>query len=190
MSGHQPKDRLEATQVLMHNYLADLATQGNQKDEGMIDLERAVKNMQQLLGYDSEPAKDENLGQHIISDFDPQKEEEVRIDDERFEKLRQSLLDEVNLLSKRVRIKNEVHLKVSKQSNFAILKEVPDDQSQKQTVKPEKDDKWTKTEIEKVCHLDKSINPTTEQQQQKEPVAAKTKEEKFLNKSNLTPSIN
>lgn len=55
----------------MHNYLADLATQGNQKDEGMIDLERAVKNMQQLLGYDSEPAKDENLGQHIISDFDP-----------------------------------------------------------------------------------------------------------------------
>ena len=46
----------------MHNYLADLATQGNQKDEGMIDLERAVKNMQQLLGYDSEPAKDENLG--------------------------------------------------------------------------------------------------------------------------------
>ena len=115
----------------MHNYLADLATQGNQKDEGMIDLERAVKNMQQLLGYDSEPAKDENLGQHIISDFDPQKEEEVRIDDERFEKLRQSLLDEVNLLSKRVRIKNEVHLKVSKQSNFAILKEVPDDQSQK-----------------------------------------------------------
>ena len=149
----------------MHNYLADLATQGNQKDEGMIDLERAVKNMQQLLGYDSEPAKDENLGQHIISDFDPQKEEEVRIDDERFEKLRQNLLDEVNQLSKRVRIKNEVHLKVSKQSNFAILKEMPDDQAQKQTVKPDIDDKLTKTQIDKVCHLDKSINQTTEQQQ-------------------------
>ena len=33
--------------------------------------------MEQVLGYDSEPATDETQGQHIISDFDPQKEEQV-----------------------------------------------------------------------------------------------------------------
>ena len=41
------------------------------------ELTKAVKNMEQVLGYDSEPATDENQGQHI-SDFDPQKEEKVR----------------------------------------------------------------------------------------------------------------
>ena len=45
------------------------------------ELTKAVKNMDQVLGYDSEPATDENQGQHI-SDFDPQKEEKVREDDE------------------------------------------------------------------------------------------------------------
>ena len=59
---HLPKDRLEASQVLMHNYLGDQATQGSGKDEGQKDLERAVKNMESLLGYDSEPAQDENQG--------------------------------------------------------------------------------------------------------------------------------
>lgn len=51
--------------------------------------------MEKVLGYDSEPATDENQGQHIISDFDPQKEENVKVDDEQFEKLRQSLISDV-----------------------------------------------------------------------------------------------
>ena len=69
-------------------------------DEIEQELAKAVKNMEQVLGYDSEPATDENQGQHIISDFDPQKEENVKEDDEQFEKLRQSLISDVEKISK------------------------------------------------------------------------------------------
>ena len=56
-------------------------------------------------------------------------------------------------------------------------------------MKPENDEKLTKTQIENVSHHDKSINQTTMQQQEKHPVIEKTKEEKFLYKGNSTPSI-
>ena len=77
--------------------------------------------MEQVLGYDSEPATDENQGQHIISDFDPQKEENVKEDDEQFEKLRQSLISDVEKISKQVRLKNNVLLQMSQQHSFKIL---------------------------------------------------------------------
>ena len=69
------------------------------------ELTKAVKNMEQVLGYDSEPASDENSPQHIISDFDPAQESQVLEDDEQFEKLRQSLIEEVKKISKQARIK-------------------------------------------------------------------------------------
>lgn len=77
---HEPTHRLEASQVLRHQYLADKEMHAYPEDVKQ-ELTKAVKNMDQVLGYDSEPATDENQGQHI-SDFDPQKEEKVREDDE------------------------------------------------------------------------------------------------------------
>ena len=84
------------------------------------------------------------------------------MDDERFEKLRHSLLPEINQLCKKVRIKNEAHLKLSKKHNFSILKEMPDDHAQQQTVKPEIDDKPTKSENVQACHQEKTVNPVSE----------------------------
>ena len=77
--------------------------------------------MQQVLGYDSEPATDENQGQHMESDFDPQKEDQVREDDEQFEKLRQSLIGDVEKISKQVKLKNNVLLQMSQHHDFTIL---------------------------------------------------------------------
>ena len=77
---HNPEERLEARQALRHQYLADKEMHAYPEDIKQ-ELTKAVKNMEQVLGYDSEPATDENQGHHI-SDFDPQKEEKVREDDE------------------------------------------------------------------------------------------------------------
>lgn len=78
---HIPHERLEAIQVLRHQYLADKEMHAYPQD-AKEELTKAVKNMEQVLGYDSEPATDENQGQHIISEFDPQKEDNVKEDDE------------------------------------------------------------------------------------------------------------
>ena len=101
---HVPQQRLEAKQVLRHQYLADKEMHAYPQD-AIEELTKAVKNMEQVLGYDSEPASDENSPQHIISDFDPAQESQVLEDDEQFEKLRQSLIEEVKKISKQARIK-------------------------------------------------------------------------------------
>ena len=101
MIGHNPEDRLDSSEVLEHEYTDD--TQLYPEDVQNEILE-AFKNLEHVLGENMDPFSDENQQAHRADDeFDPERKEWVRYDEERFNNLRHTLIAEVNCINKVLR---------------------------------------------------------------------------------------
>lgn len=101
MSLHNPEDRPDSSQVLEHEFVDDSALSPESIQQEIID---AFKKLEEVFGNDMDPFSDEIPGTHRVNDeFDPEREEWVRHDDEQFNKLRNSLISEVSRINKALR---------------------------------------------------------------------------------------
>ncbi len=103
MISHNPEDRPESSEILDHEFIDDVNLYSEDIESEIL---AAFKNLEEVLGDDMDPFTDEISGKHRIDDeFDPEREEFVRQDDEEFNKLRNNLIPEVDHLIKRLRKK-------------------------------------------------------------------------------------
>lgn len=98
MSGHNPEDRPDSAKVLDHEFTDDSQLYPEDIEQEIME---AFKKLGEILGENMDPFTDEVRGSHRLSEeFDPEREEWVRRDDEHFNKLRHSLISEVNQINK------------------------------------------------------------------------------------------
>ena len=103
MISHNPEDRPESNTVLEHAFTDDSHMY---PEEVQSEILAAFKNLEEVLGNNMDPFTDEIPGTHRVDDeFDPEREEFVRHDDEEFDKLRTNLIPEVDHLNKVLRKK-------------------------------------------------------------------------------------
>ena len=115
MSGHNPEERPDSSQVMEHEFAADSPCFSEEIER---EIQAAYKNLEEVLGDNMDPFTDEIPGTHRTDDdADPEREEWVRHDDEEFEKLRNSLITEVQEISKILR-KRRFMKHVSKNQEF------------------------------------------------------------------------
>ena len=77
---HNPDDRSDSREVLEHEFADDTQLYSEDVESEIL---AAFKNLEDVLGEDMDPFTDENPGSHRSDgDFDPEREEWVRHDDE------------------------------------------------------------------------------------------------------------
>ena len=91
---HNPADRADTSEVLEHEFSDDTQLYPEDVESEIL---AAFKNLEEVLGQDMDPFTDEN--HRSDGEFNPEREEWVRHDEEQFNKLRYTLISEVHRIN-------------------------------------------------------------------------------------------